>query len=239
MSMVTQSSLQFGSAIILYSVRFAPRKTAAIEVHPDQQVTVIAPHGSEPPTIEALVRKRAPWILRQQRQFLTYTQPERSHAYVSGESYRYLGRQYRLKVREGKTEGVQQERGFLYVTVAEKQQGKQVQRVLEGWYRENAKRIFQQRLARCYPRVERLGVIYPTLTIRAMKTRWGSCGHSGVILLNPKLVQVPLSCIDYVIFHELCHLKEQNHGKHYYQLLDQVLPNWREKRQKLNQFELC
>jgi predicted metal-dependent hydrolase len=72
-----------------------------------------------------------------------------------------------------------------------------------------------------------------------MKTRWGSCGHSGRILLNPRLVQTPLSCIDYVILHELCHLKEHNHSKEYYQLLDQVLPTWRDRRQKLNQFECC
>jgi predicted metal-dependent hydrolase len=237
--MSVQCFLQFGSATILYSVSFAQRKTAAIEVHPDQQVTVIAPEGSESPVIEALVRKRAPWILRQQRQFSTYALPEPPRTYVSGESYRYLGRQYRLKVLKGETEGVQQERGFLYVTVTEKQDAKQVQHVLERWYRENAKRIFHERLALCYPRVERLGVSYPSLTIRAMKTRWGSCGRSGMIILNPKLVQTPLSCIDYVILHELCHLKEHNHGKQYYHLLDQILPTWREQRQKLNQFEFC
>ena len=238
MIMGTQSCLHFGSATILYSVSFAQRKTAAIEVHPDQQVTVIAPEGSESPAIEALVRKRAPWILRQQRQFSTYALPELPHAYVSGESYRYLGRQYRLKVLEGEREGVQQERGFLYVTVTEKQNTRQIQQVLERWYRENAKRIFHERLALCYPRVERLGVSYPSLAIRAMKTRWGSCGRSGIVLLNPRLVQTSLSCIDYVLLHELCHLKEHNHGKQYYQLLDQVLPNWRTQRQKLNQFEL-
>jgi len=60
-----------------------------------------------------------------------------------------------------------------------------------------------------------------------------------LITLNPRLVQTPTSCIDYVLIHELCHLKEHNHGKYYYQLLDQTLPDWRERRQKLNTFEFC
>jgi predicted metal-dependent hydrolase len=231
------SSVQFGNTTIEYHLNFAQRKTVAIDVHPNQQVTITAPEGSEPAAIEELIRKRASWILRQQHQFSTYAPQEMPRTYVSGESYRYLGRQYRLKVLEGVQESVKQERSFIYVTVPSKNNPKQVQNVLEQWYRSNAKRIFDERLDICYPRVERLGVAYPSLTIRSMKTRWGSCSHSGLILLNPKLIQTPIDCIDYVLIHELCHLKEHNHGKRYYQLLNQALPDWRERRQKLNKFE--
>jgi predicted metal-dependent hydrolase len=93
---------------------------------------------------------------------------------VSGESYRYLGRQYRLKVLEGEPEDVKQERGFMYVTVSDKNDTKRVQRVLERWYREKARQVFYQRLAVCYPRVERLGIPCPSLAMRSMRTRWGA-----------------------------------------------------------------
>jgi predicted metal-dependent hydrolase len=230
-------SLQFGNTTITYSLSFAQRKTAAIEVHPDLQVTIIAPEGSEPETIEAFIRKRAGWILRQQRQFLTYAPQETPRAYVSGESYRYLGRQYRLKVLEGPQDGVKQERSFIYLTVSDKNDTRHVRSIFEQWFRDEALHVFAKRLKTCYPRVERLGVPYPALSIRSMKMRWGSCSSSGLIVLNPRLVQTPLDCIDYVLLHELCHLKEHNHSKQYYQLLDQVLPDWRERRQKLNKFE--
>src|SRR6266487_266596 len=230
-------SLQFGSTTIEYSVSFAKRKTAAVAVHPDLQVIITAPEGCEAATIEALIRKRATWILRQQQQFAIYAPPETPRAYVSGESYRYLGRQYRLKVLEGQLEDVRQERSLIYVMVPDRSNAKQVQNVLEQWYRNNAKRIFYERLEVCYPRIKRLGIAYPPLAIRFMKTRWGSCSLSGLITLNPRLVQTPLDCIDYVLIHELCHLKEHNHSKQYYQLLDQTLPDWRERRQKLNRFE--
>ena len=233
------SSLQFGNTIIEYRVDFAQRKTVAIDIHPDSRVSITAPEGSELTVIEELIRKRAGWILRQQQQFSAYAPQETPRAYVSGESYRYLGRQYRLKVLEGEPEGVKQERSFIFVTVPDKNNTKHVQHILEQWYRDEARHIFHERLAACYPRVERLGVPYPPLAIRSMKTRWGSCGHSGLIILNPRLVQTPMDCIDYVLLHELCHLKEHNHGKPYYRLLDQTLPDWRERRQKLNKFEFC
>jgi hypothetical protein len=71
-----------------------------------------------------------------------------------------------------------------------------------------------------------------------MQKRWGSCSPKGHINLNLKLIQVPKTYIDYVILHELCHLKEHNHGRAYYALLDRVLPDWRDKRAALHQIEL-
>ncbi len=82
-----------------------------------------------------------------------------------------------------------------------------------------------------------LDLPYPTLTIRHMKTRWGSCSRHGRILINLRLIQAPLELIDYVIVHEVCHLKEHNHSKRYYLLLDTAMPDWRERRERLNAYE--
>jgi hypothetical protein len=82
-----------------------------------------------------------------------------------------------------------------------------------------------------------VGVAYPDIIVRAMSTRWGSCSANGRITLNVKLVKVPRLYIDYVIFHELCHLAEPNHTPRFYELLDRVLPDWRERREKLNMYE--
>jgi len=70
-----------------------------------------------------------------------------------------------------------------------------------------------------------------------MKSRWGSTSPAGRVSLNVKLIQVPKAYIDYVVFHELCHLKEPNHSPRYYELLGRVLPDWRDRRRKLNEFE--
>ncbi|MEO8394263.1 MAG: YgjP-like metallopeptidase domain-containing protein [Chloroflexota bacterium] len=110
--------------------------------------------------------------------------------------------------------------------------------LVEKWYRSRAQFVFKERFAPCYLRLASLGIPYPEFAVRNMKSRWGSCTATGRILLNLKLIQVPKDLIDYVILHELCHLKENNHSSAFYALLDRVLPDWRERRQRLNQMEI-
>ena len=112
-----------------------------------------------------------------------------------------------------------------------------VKELLDGWYRRQARRVFRERLDTCYPRVQHLGIDYPELALRVMKSRWGSCTQAGRITLNVKLIQVPKDFIDYVVVHELCHLKEHNHSRKYYDLLDRVMPDWKQRRDQLNSFE--
>ena len=231
-------SLQYGATRIEYSLLYAKRKTLAIHVKPDRTVQVKAPMGTALTDIEAVVRKRANWILRHQRQFASYPSPTPPRQYVSGETHRYLGRQYRLKVIEAEKEWVKLSRGYLHVWTANKDDTARVKQLLDDWYQRQAVRVFQERLDACYPRVKRLGIPYPPLTIRTLKSRWGSCSPVGKITLNLKLIQTPKECIDYVVFHELCHLQEHNHGRGYYQLLGQVCPDWKERKAQLNGCEV-
>ena len=104
-------TVQYGGSTIEYTVSYAPRRTLAISVHPDLHVTVTAPEGSDRDAIQQKVCKRAPWILRQQRDFARYSPDYPPRQYISGETHRYLGRQYRLKVIESKLEMVKLSRG--------------------------------------------------------------------------------------------------------------------------------
>lgn len=235
--MSTLQSVEYGARTIIYEVQWAARKTVAIDVYPDQHIKVRAPLDAAIDLIATTVRKHARWIVRQQRHFADYPAEVPERAYVSGESYRYLGRQYRLKVMQGAPAAVQLQRGLLQVTIPDGADANAVQRAVEVWYRERAQRVFRERLDACHVRTAALGISHPPLEMRRMKTRWGSCSQAGVIRLNLRLIQAPRVCIDYVIIHELCHLKEHNHSKRYYALLDRALPEWRELRQKLNEIE--
>lgn len=230
--------VRYGDTLIRYDVRYARRKTVAIEVTPDRRVSLIAPEGSDPATLAALVGRRAPWITRQQRRFAAAPPVGSPRAYVSGESYRYLGRQYRLRVATGAEAGVRLGRTILTVTQPGPVDPAATRAALEGWFADEARRLFAARLAACFRRVARLGVAYPTLTIRPLATRWGSCSRAGAITLNLRLIQAPQPCLDYVILHELCHLQEHHHGKSFYALLDRILPDWRERRHTLNACEI-
>ncbi len=227
--------IQYGDTTIKYNLIFSPRKTLAIDVYPDLQITVKAPEGTELAAVEAKVRKRAPWILRQQRQFEIYLPKLPPRQYVSGETHRYLGRQYRLKVIENDAaESVKLSRSYFYINVADKDNTERVKKLLTEWYRRQARRVFKERLDACLAKVRFLKLDYPELTIRQMQSRWGSCTPQGKIILNLKLIQVSKVYIDYVIMHELCHLKEPNHSRRFYDLLNRVMPDWKTKREKLN-----
>jgi predicted metal-dependent hydrolase len=114
-----------------------------------------------------------------------------------------------------------------------------IEKQIKAWYRAEASVVFAERLALAYEQVKHLGIPpVQSWNIRKMKTRWGSCRRSGKITLNKTLIKLPLPIIDYVIIHELCHLKEFNHGKGFYQLMSQALPDWYERREALFKYAL-
>ncbi len=231
--------LQFGAQKIEYELVYAPRTTLAITVHPDLSVTVKAPEGVEMGQVEQRVYNRGGWILKQQRQYERYLPDVPPRQYLSGESYRYLGRQVRLKVIEvlsDETEKVEITRHMLNVSSHEKSP-EHVRPLVEGWVAAQAQAVFTGRLNACYPKVARFDVPYPDISIRRMKASWGSCSAKGLISLNIKLIQAPKEYIDYVILHELCHLKEHHHGPQFQQLLTRVMPDWKEKKQRLDVYD--
>ena len=231
-------TLHFGDTAIEYTLTYAARKTLAIHVHPDRSVTVKAPAGSDFAAVEGFLRKRAPWILRKQAEFAALPPKQPPRRYVSGESFHYLGRQYRLKVIEGEREWVKLARGYLEVTTPNKANTAYVQAQVELWLRRQAQRHFYERVVALLPRFKPLALPEPELAIRAMKSRWGSCTGKGKITLNLHLMRAPKPCVDYVVVHELCHLVEHNHGKGFYALMDRVMPDWRKRREELKQVDI-
>lgn len=230
-------TISAGGDRFCYRLHYASRTTLQIRVHPDLRVTAMAPHGRNPEDVDAKVRSRVAWIRRQQRELGLYQPLPQPRRFVSGETHRYLGRQYRLKLSEG-SDGVRLQHPFLLVSTPSPADGAQVQGLVDAWYRQRAGEVFPERLGHCIRLLRPVIATMPRLHIRAMTRRWGSCSRAGTITLNVDLVKVPTTCLDYVIVHELCHLREPNHGAGYYDLLSRFMPDWRHRRTRLNQ-SLC
>ncbi len=230
--------LHYGDTIIAYDVAYAPRQTLAITVAPDLRVTVTAPLGTPPADVAARVRRRAPWIVRQRRELERYLPVTPPRLYAGGATHLYLGRQYRLKLTEDPREGVKLARGYVHISTPDRADAARVKAILDVWYHAQATRVFRERLRSLVLLFHHLGVAEPTLAIKPLQARWGSCSGSGVITLNRALIQAPKPHIDYVIIHELGHLVEHNHGPRFYQLLDRMLPTWRERRRQLNELPI-
>lgn len=227
-------SLMYGRARINYSVVRRDRKTLEIAVEPDTRVVVAAPAASSADEIQTKIRKRAAWILRQQKYFQQFLPRTPERQFVSGETHLYLGRQYRLKIFSSEDERVRLKRGFLSVFTRSPDSAERARALVEGWYRENAHAWIPERLETCLQRFPVPDRMRPNrLILRTTRTRWGSMSSAGSLLINPKLLQAPVDAIDYVITHELCHVQEPHHGPAFYALLNTVLPDWERRKERL------
>lgn len=231
-----QHEIFFAGAKIAFQLRRSDRRTLAITVQPDLGVVVTAPRKAAMETVLAKVRKRAVWIRRQQRYFSDFLPQTPPRRYVSGETHRYLGRQYRLKVVAAETSDVKMRGRFIWVHTPRKTATARVRELVEGWYLAHAK----ERLARSFAEsVARMGTrlaTVPRMQVRRMSKRWGSWTRRGGVWLNPELVKAPALCIDYVVLHELCHVVHGNHGKQFYELLRRVMPDWETRKNRLERF---
>jgi hypothetical protein len=226
--------IPYGKKRIYFELEHRSRKSLAITVYPDLSVKVVAPPSATLERVKSKVKKRASWIQKQKLYFEDFLPASPPKKYISGETFRYLGRQYRLKVFKSKREEVKLKGKYITVYTANKNNTTKVRKLLNAWYRDHARRRFEDRIKALLPKLKKHKPKQPTLQLKKMAKRWGSCSVNGKILLNPELIKTPSQCIDYVIMHELCHLVIPNHSPSYYKLLKKMVPDWEEVRSKLN-----
>ncbi len=109
-----------------------------------------------------------------------------------------------------------------------------MRKLLEAWYRQRAAEVYGNVLMEMAPRLG-LRRTLPPMRLLAMRTQWGSCSPDGALLLNPHLVKAPRPCIEYVVAHELCHLREHNHSDRFYRHLARALPDWAARKTELDE----
>jgi predicted metal-dependent hydrolase len=199
------------------------RRTAALHiVGEDLQVRVPENVGDE--RVAEILQQKRPWI-RSKVAELRRNPPHRVKELVSGESFPYLGRNYRLKVQEGHQVGVSLVGGYLRATVRPSEQGEKrearIKQYLQEWYRTRALEHLTTK-ARRYS--EQIGVSPAGIGVRDFKARWGSCHKNGSLVFNWNIIKAPHSIVDYVVIHELCHLLYRNHSRNFWQLVEQHHP---------------
>jgi predicted metal-dependent hydrolase len=226
--------IPYGEGQIAIRLERRNRKTLAISVNPNAGVEVIAPIGAPLNKVLEKVRKRAPWILRQQRFFAQFRPRTSERRYVSGETHLYLGRQYKLKVIVDIQQQVKLYRGRLVVQSHKPKHADTTKALVEQWYRERAQAKFRERLAVCQKRFSKPEDFEPAgLVVMQLRQRWGSMTPTGKLILNRVLIRASVDAIDYVITHELCHMRHNHHGGAFFDLLGRVMPDWEKRKLKL------
>jgi hypothetical protein len=221
-----------GSAVL----RRSDRATLAISVLPDGTLDLVAPLDAGESDIAAKVGKRLRWIVRQRTAFADMNRGRMPLRYESGATHRYLGRQYRLKITRGQPTAVRLVGAYFHITTPNGSPA-EAETALNAWLRGKAVEQFTARLAKWEPWCAARKLPMPRLRLLRMPKRWGSSHTDGRIYLNPDLVKAPAICVDYVIAHEVCHLKHPQHDRAFFKLLDQTVPNWRTIKARLEQIQ--
>ncbi len=226
--------IDFGTRKITYNLHLEDRKRLRIVVAPDLTVDVFAPATADEDQIQAAVMKKTAWIAANSMHLKGIIRCRHRKNTLAEKPSFISGRQYRLKVEQGRSQPAKLMGRFLWVWVEDKKNSQSVGKTVDSWYRKRAHETLGRYMERCYAIASRHGVPEPVLLIRTMRRRWGSCSPKGRITLNLNLVKAPVHCIEYVIMHELCHLKYHNHSTSFYSLLTRCQPDWRKRKEELD-----
>lgn len=255
-----QLSISYMGTEILFTLQKSRRKTIALRVKEDGTVVVKAPNRVSRREVKRLVEKHAEWIVGQQKSIREQIQKYPRFSGTDGEKLWYFGERLTVRLVSGdaytgselahavngsRRKRVWRGKDTLYVRLSEDRKAQEsegqeipveelVCDLVEQWYRKQAKDHFAAAIA-YYER--QIGVKANRLFIKNQKSRWGSCSTQGNINLNWRLLFAPKAIGEYVVVHELCHLKQMNHSRRFWQEVESVLPDYRERRRWLKEHE--
>lgn len=229
-------SFQFGNQTIPYTLtKSHRRKTLSISV--DQHgVSVISPSDVDIKKIEMILHNKAIWIIKQLSDFKEMHTNYKERSFLSGEKLPYLGRHYRLKVMKTDTDEpiLRFYQGRFLAELPKETSEKELRGLLYplyvNWIKGRANHFVHDRIKRFTLKLQQ----EPNkIIIKDQKQRWGSCTPSGTILLNWRIFLAPTSVIDYVLAHELVHLKHMDHSKEYWDTLRMLMPDYERRKEWL------
>ena len=224
--------LQTPDREISIEMQYGFRKRLTLTVYPDQRIIARIPHGFPKRRIEEYFKKKTPWMLKHLQHFEQHP-PESEKAYIEGETHTFLGKEVFLKLKQGSNK-VNLSENVLILQVKDSDDVQMKKKVLDNWYRREAIRFLTPLFTQWMETLQYLKLPPASLRFYKMKRRWGSCSTKGMITLNTELIKKHPNLIDYVIVHEICHLKVPAHNKEFYALVESIIPDWKARRKVLN-----
>jgi len=214
-----------GNGFVADIIRSSRRKTAAIKIQKGK-VFVIVPECLSMAAIESLVAKKHRWIkekLAIQNEIIAI----KPKAFVSGESFSYLGRNHPLKIESGLYPFIKLHQDELVVSIRDKtaDNAQTIKQLLIKWYQQQAESELKEK-TESYSRI--IGVNPSSVTIKSFKSRWGSCSITGGIQYNWKIIIAPDRIVNYVVIHELCHILHHNHSPAFWKAVERYCHDYRD-----------
>ncbi|WP_280770076.1 M48 family metallopeptidase [Salipaludibacillus daqingensis] len=228
----------FGKTTIDYQLEYSSdSKDILITVEWLNGVKVTAPRDTNEQQLQKLLHKKAPWILTKWKAFNEIIDKPAPKEFVSGEKFTYLGRNYRLKVH--KKEEINNvrlafNRGKFISEVpahfSEEEKNEEFSTAFKKWYNTQGEKKLNERLA-IY--TEKMNIVPEKVKLKEQKMRWGTCTPNGSLYLNWRIIMAPIPIVDYLLVHELAHLKHPNHSKEFWRLVRSIIPDYEQRKEWL------
>lgn len=221
---------------IEFRIVYSRRRTLGISVLPDSSVVVRAPYRASLKTITRIVSEKAAWIIKHRDNYRAKENKKLNSTFGTGDKQLFRGQECLLQVQQSKKAFILFKENIIEIGIDKPEDKQAIKRLLYKGYKTEAAKIFPMMLGSILKIHENQNFKPAGLIIRSMKSRWGSCSRKGIITLSTELVKLPDIFIEYVILHELCHLKHHNHGRDYYALLSELFPDWKQVRKNLREY---
>jgi predicted metal-dependent hydrolase len=222
-----------GRAVPYVVKRSSRARHVRLEMRQGSGLAVVIPRTYPVERVAQVLKEKKRWIMGNLARYSEVSQASIRQEIKAGDVVSYLGRQLVVAVRGRRgVDAVKLERGKLVVSSTSPSEG--LNSVLEQWYRAQAATLLQEKVEKWGAE---LGLNHTRVTIRGQRTRWGSCSRKGNLSFNWKLMMVPETVIDYVVIHELAHLKEMNHSKRFWRLVAQHCSEWQDCKKWLRTHE--
>jgi predicted metal-dependent hydrolase len=232
-----QKSNRTGNILdIEFKVVYSHRRTLGISVLPDSTVIVRVPYRTSDKTISRIVHEKASWIIRHRDIYRAQDNSSLNRTYANGDAHLFRGKEFFLKIEKSGKSYIRFIDGIIEMGLGKPEDYEAVKKLLYKGYIAEAKSLFPGLLNMVLQKFDDQNFKPSGLIIRSMKRRWGSCSFRGIITLSTELIKLPDIYIEYVIIHELCHLKHHNHGAKYYELLTELYPEWKSVRKELRKY---
>jgi predicted metal-dependent hydrolase len=224
------------SSEIQYRIIFSRRRSISLIVSPDKGVVVRAPYRTSLRSIDRFVQEKESWVRKHIEKHSELTRVNTGKKYTDGESHLYMGKEYYLKIVGSDKLFVRQYDNIIEAGTNDTGDILKIKVLLEIWYRKKAQEVFGVMLEELLSRFINYRFSPTGFAVRPLKSRWGSCSSGGRITISSELIKLDPRYAEYVIVHELCHLKHHNHGKEFYRLLEELIPDYKGIRKELRQY---
>jgi predicted metal-dependent hydrolase len=228
----------FKNKKIEYSLHEKDIKNISLKVTHDKNITLSVPYDTSTESVRKFLFKKLNWINKQIKYFDENFELKENLSFENGETIYLLGKQYKMKIEKSSKNSVFISNNYVCIKIKDNyfNDKKYIKKVYKSWLREYAKFNFKTIVLKYQPMLKRHGMFMPEVEVRNMKSRWGSCiSPKNKIVLNSSLIKTPMCCIEYVILHELTHLRYKKHNKEFYNFITIFMPDWKDRKKTLDQ----